>query len=290
MSLRPAAEPHPRWRSAWLRLPVMFVLLLGYDLIAQAVNQVTDATPFTGLPVGVAFGAGGIWVYFYLVRRFEGREPDELALSDARAGLRRGTLYGLGLFTVTLAVIAMSGDYHIHGWGSFGGALTSLGVMSTAAVGEELAFRGALFRILEEKTGTWGAMGVSGLVFGGTHLLNPHATVWGAFSIAVEAGLMLGAVYVATRSLWLPIGLHLGWNLAEGGIFGTTVSGSGDGPESLLRASLNGAQAWTGGEFGPEASVVALFVGLAVTAWYMRLAKQRGHIRPRGGRAVAQGV
>ena len=38
---------------------------------------------------------------------------------------------------------------------------------------------------------------------------------------------MLAAAYAATRNLWVPIGLHFGWNFAAGGIFGAEVSGNG---------------------------------------------------------------
>ncbi|MFJ8510220.1 hypothetical protein [Streptomyces avermitilis] len=79
-----------------------------------------------------------------------------MAPAQARQGLRRGSVPGLGLFTVTIALVAMTGGYHIHGWGAIDGALTTLGLMSCVAVIEELTFRGALFRVLEEKTGTWG--------------------------------------------------------------------------------------------------------------------------------------
>jgi membrane protease YdiL (CAAX protease family) len=280
----------PRWaRSAWVRLPVMFVLLLAVDLVTNLINGVADGTPVTGLLVGVATGVLGLAAYIGLVRYLEGRRrPAELALSDARTGLGRGMLLGFGLFTVTLAVIAMFGGYHWLGWGSFGGAVTTVGLMSCVAVAEELAFRGALFRILEEKTGTWGALAVSGLIFGGLHLLNPGGTVWGALAIAAEAGLLLGAGYAATRSLWLPIGLHLGWNLAESGIFGTTVSGSAHGPDSLLRAAVSGPQALTGGQFGPEASVVAILVCGVPTVMLLMLAKRRGRIYARGTRRIAQ--
>lgn len=168
------------------------------------------------------------------------------------------------------------------GWGSFGGAVAALGLMSCVAVAEELVFRGALFRIVEEIAGTWGALVVSGVLFGVLHLVNPHATVWGAVSIAVEAGLLFGAVYAATRSLWLPIGLHLGWNFAEGGIFGTTVSGSAHGPASLLRATVSGPAALTGGEFGPEAGVVAILVCGVPAVLFLRLAAKRGRIHSRG--------
>lgn len=45
-------------------------------------------------------------------------------------------------------------------------------------------------------------------------------------AIAIGAGGMLGAAYIGTRSLWGPVGLHVGWNFAAAGIFGTEVSGN----------------------------------------------------------------
>jgi membrane protease YdiL (CAAX protease family) len=128
---------------------------------------------------------------------------------------------------------------------------------------------------------------VSGLLFGGTHLLNKNATVWGALAIAVEAGLMLGALYVATRSLWPVIGLHLGWNMAEGGVFDTGVSGSGSHTGSLLHASVSGPHALSGGGFGPEASVFAILVCSVPTVLFLVLAKRRQRIRTRAD--VARG-
>jgi membrane protease YdiL (CAAX protease family) len=160
--------------------------------------------------------------------------------------------------------------------------------MCSVAVTEELIFRGALFRILEEKTGTWGALAVSGLVFGGLHLFNRDATVWGALAIAIEAGLLFGAIFAATRSLWLPIGLHLGWNMAGAGIFGTTVSGTAGGPASLLQATMSGSPALTGGDFGPEGSVIAILLSIVPTVLFLMLAKRRGRLYGRGGRPAAQ--
>jgi membrane protease YdiL (CAAX protease family) len=278
-----------RMRSAWVRLPIMFVLLLAVNVLSGLVLHVAVATPVTSLIVGVATAILALWFYSALVRRLEGRRrPEELSLSDARRGLVRGVLSGLGLFALTIAIIAMFGGYHVLGWGSLGGAVTTLGVMCSAAVTEELIFRGALFRILEEKTGTWGALAASGLVFGGLHLLNANATIWGALAIAIEAGLLFGAIFAATRSLWLPIGLHLGWNLAEGGIFGTTVSGTAGGRESLLQAAISGPPALTGGEFGPEASVIAIMLCIVPTVLFLMAAKRRGRFYTRGGRPAAQ--
>ncbi|MBR7832228.1 CPBP family intramembrane metalloprotease [Actinospica durhamensis] len=278
----------PRWAgSAWVRLPVLFVLMLAVDAIASGINSAADGTPLTALIAGVATGGLALVAYVRLVRYLEGRRTLELAPERARRELGRGIGFGVGLFAVTIALVALSGSYHVHGWGSFGGALTSLGLMSSAAVTEELAFRGALFRILEEKAGTWGALVASGLVFGGLHLINPNATVWGALAIAIEAGLMFGAIYAATRSLWLAIGLHLGWNVAEEGIFGTAVSGSDSHTGGLLHASVSGPQILSGGSFGPEASIFAIAVCAVPTVLFLLLAKRRNRIHTRAALAAA---
>jgi hypothetical protein len=157
--------------------------------------------------------------------------------------------------------------------------------MAAAAVTEELLFRGILFRFVEGRIGTWGALMLSGLLFGAAHLPNPHASLWSALAIAVEAGGMLAAAYVATRNLWVPIGLHFGWNFAEGGIFGAGISGN-SAPEGLLRSAMSGPSALSGGEFGPEASLYAVVAGLSVTIVFMWLARRRGHIVPRRRRAA----
>ncbi|MFE9851952.1 CPBP family intramembrane glutamic endopeptidase [Streptomyces sp. NPDC005576] len=278
-----------RWAaSAWVRLPVMFVAMLAVEALTTTVNTAVGGTALTALIAGVTTGGLALAAYVGLVRYLEGRRPQELTLARARPELGRGALLGLGLFAVTIAAIAMSGGYHVHGWGSIGGALSTLGLMSCVAVTEELAFRGALFRILEEKTGTYGAVVVSGLVFGCLHLVNKDATVWGALAIAVEAGLMFGAVYAATRSLWPVIGMHLGWNMAEQGIFGTAVSGSGTGTGGLLHATVDGPQILTGGSFGPEAGIFAVLVCAVPTVLFLRAAKRHHRIYGRGEVAQAR--
>ena len=91
---------------------------------------------------------------------------------------------------------------------------------------EELLFRGILFRWLEEFGGSWLALLLTSALFGAAHLGNPNATAFSAFCIAVEAGVLLGAAYMLTRSLWLPMGLHAAWNFTQGEIFDVPVSGS----------------------------------------------------------------
>jgi hypothetical protein len=183
------------------------------------------------------------------------------------------------MFLAVIASITLAGAYHIDGWGSVGVAVGLIGGTAAVAVTEELLFRGVLFRILEQRTGTWLALATTSAMFGAIHLLNPKATLWGAVAIAVEAGGMLGAAYVATRTLWLPIGIHFGWNFAVAGIFGTVVSGS-DTPPGLLHATTSGSVLLSGGAFGPEASLSAIVAGLVLTAVFLRMAHRRGRLVP----------
>jgi hypothetical protein len=107
------------------------------------------------------------------------------------------------------------------------------------------------------------------------HLLNPDASLWGAIAIAVEAGGILAAAYAATRNLWIPIGVHFGWNFAEAGIFGTEVSGNGKN-DGLLHGVTSGSTLLTGGKFGSEASPYTIVFGLLLTVLFMWLAHRRG--------------
>src|SRR5205085_9197084 len=133
-------------------------------------------------------------------------------------------------------------------------------LLLAAAIGEELIYRGVLYRVLEEGLGTVPALVVSAGVFGFTHGANPGATLASSAAIALEAGLLLGLAYTVTRSLWFPIGIHFGWNFAQGGIFNAPISGTQF--PGMLNFKIVGPEVWTGGAFGPEASLVSVLVWL----------------------------
>jgi membrane protease YdiL (CAAX protease family) len=278
-----ASGKMPGWaRRPVVRLAVMVVLFVLVDGVTNAINGSLTGIPVLALLVGLATAAAALWVYGRAIRVTEHREAGELERSTAWSGLRIGVVTGLALFAVTIGVIAVFGGYRLTGWGSLGAAVAAVGMTSCVAVTEELLFRGVVFRLVEEMVGSRGALIFSAVLFGALHLINPDATIWGALAIAIEAGLMLGAAYLATRSLWLPIGLHLGWNLAEGGIFATTVSGSSTGETGLFHSVLHGSTALTGGSFGPEASVVAILVCAVPTLYFLRSARRQGSLRSRG--------
>lgn len=286
-STLPQAGPDTgRGRLRRFRFPVLLVALFGVMSVTSGINQLVSPIPILALPVGIGLAVAAVACYRWLCRAVELR-PDipELGKTGRWSQLRRGTLLGLGLFAGLMVLIAVFGGWQEVSWGSFGGFLGTAGLMASVAVTEELLFRGVVFRIMEKRTGTVIALVASGLLFGALHLVNGNATLWGAFSIALTAGIMLAAAYIATRSLWLPIGLHFAWNFAQGGIFGVTVSGSAQPSEGLLNVTLSGPSALTGGVFGPEASLFALLVCMVPTIFLLRRAARTGQIRPRPRRA-----
>jgi len=265
-------------------VPVAAVAFAG----GKALGAV-DGNALLTLVLGVATAVLAVVTYAWTVRWSERRAPVEVAATGAAAAIGRGVLIGVGMFAFVIVNIAFLGGYRVDGFGSAAGPIGLFGFMAAAAVTEELLFRGILFRIVEERTGTWIALALTSVLFGLSHLLNPHASLWGAIAIAIEAGAMLAAAYAATRTLWVPIGLHFGWNFAAAGIFGAVVSGNGES-DGLLNGVTSGPILLSGGEFGPEASLYTVVTGVVLTIVFLWLARRRGRLMPPRRRTARGGA
>jgi hypothetical protein len=223
----------------------------------------------------VALGA-----YVLYVRLTERRRVDELAPALLAPQGLLGLLIGVVLFSAVIGLLVATGTYHYVGYGSIPSVFTAFATTLTAATIEELLFRGFLFRVVQSIAGTWIGAAISAIVFGALHAFNAHATVLSSIAIAIEAGALLAMAYAATQRLWLPIGLHLGWNFTEGSVFGVSVSGHHASP-GLVRGVLNGPDYLTGGGFGIEASALAVLVCSVATVFFIGYAVRAGRIVPR---------
>jgi membrane protease YdiL (CAAX protease family) len=257
----------------------VFVVLAVCGQATLAVQK----NPWLLLATGLLSAVLTILTYRWVVRRTERRDVTELAGGGSRFFV--GMLIGAAMFVAVAVNLAFNAGFHINGIGSVPNTFGILGFMAAAAVTEEVLFRGVLFRILEEKIGTYLSMLLTGAAFGAIHLFNEDATLWGALAIAVEAGFMLAACFAATRNLWVPIGLHFAWNFLLAGIFSLTSSGNGLG-KGLLDVTISGPEVFTGGEFGPEGGVAAVGAGVLLTVIFLVMAHRRGHIIRPGGRAA----
>jgi membrane protease YdiL (CAAX protease family) len=222
-----------------------------------------------------------ILVYELVIRRLGEHPRDDYRDPHALRHLLIGLGAGAAVFSVAVAIAAALGIYQVKGQGDLGGLLPALIASALfPAVNEELLFRGILFRWIEEFGGSWLALLVTSALFGCAHLLNPNATVIAAVGIAFEAGVMLGAAYMLTRSLWLPMGLHAAWNFAQGEIYDIPVSGLP--AHGMVDARLSGPPLLTGNGFGLEASLIAILVATLFGTWLLWLAVRKGEVvKPR---------
>jgi uncharacterized protein len=170
---------------------------------------------------------GGLSIAGYLlyVRVVEKRSAVELSRFRI-ALLPLGVLIGILWFGLLIALLYMGGFYQITQLAFPNRLLSAVIFALGTAIWEEVTFRGLLFRNTEQTFGTWVGVAVSALVFGAVHGLNPNASLAASVAIILESGILLAAAYFATRTLWLPIGLHFGWNFTEDFVFGCASRGT----------------------------------------------------------------
>lgn len=253
----------PVWQRI-LQFPLTRLILLGAIVflmmgINNGFRKQYEARPLLAIAITIAMAALALAIYIGYARCVEQRPASELSLPGMGREWAIGALIGAGLYTICVLVLMALGMYRIEGLNPWSFVLPAVAMALSSGIFEELFFRGVLFRSVEDLSGSWIALVVSSLVFGGVHLFNPAGTILGAIYISVEAGLLLAAAYMLTRRLWLSIGFHMAWNYTQSAIFSGIVSGNAPEP-GLIRSNIKGPAVLTGGTFGLESSVLAFAV------------------------------
>ena len=259
-----SAARMPLWKWILCLLAGLLIFTLLYTFASAGV--IVIPIPWIKIPAAILAGLLGLFFYAVWTNLTERRPVSELALKRTWKDLGLGLLLGVLYFGAVVGLMALAGCYsiteaHFHWFAQ----LTSFLFFFLVATFEEIIFRGVLFRMIDDRWNTAVALIVSALVFGAMHLPNQGATLWSAFAIAVEAGLLLGAAYKFSGTLWLPIGIHGAWNYTQGNILGFAVSGN-PVADKVFSPVITGPDWITGGVFGAEASVPAVVVGLLVAA------------------------
>lgn len=268
----------PRLRAGWRLLGQTVLMILAIGALSWLSFVLTF--PFDGFPVrldlllSITGSAIAIAASIYISRRFLdhrtfvslGQRVDKQAFLDI--------LFGFLLSAVMLAILFFlewaggwlqveSFAWSVERWPEI---LASLGVMllvfGVASWSEELLARGYWLRNLSEGLNLFLGVLLSSILFSIAHAYNANVS-WQAYFGLFLSGLFFAFCYLRTRQLWLPIGVHLGWNFFEGNVFGFPVSGAYY--YQLIRQSSGGPELITGGAFGPEGGLILLPVLLIGT-------------------------
>ena len=281
----PNAPAWQRWLvfSPLARIVIFAALAFGIGFVVHGGVAALGWTSKTASPLDHVLAGLSIELlatvigYAILVLFIERRPLRELSLRAIPTYGIAGLVGGFLIFSTVVGLLWLFGSYHVLGTNAsvnWAHAILITGI--TAGIGEEIATRGVLFRVIEEGLGTWWALAISAIFFGAAHIFNPGATLWSSAAIAIEAGILLALIFIVTRTLWACIGLHAAWNITQGAIYGIPVSGTTD--KGWLISSRTGPDWLSGGVFGAEASVLALAVSLVVSAVLLRIALRRGRI------------
>ncbi|MBI1331150.1 MAG: hypothetical protein GC166_14730 [Alphaproteobacteria bacterium] len=185
--------------------------------------------------------------YAIAVRYTEGRVAEELSFSRPAMGLTAGLLAGAAICALLAAVL------HDLGMATREAAAIASAIFNalTLSAAIEVAARGIVFRLLMESFGTAVALIVTALPFLVIAFGGDHAS---GFSVAIAAlisGMVPGALYVLTRSLWPGMAVQAAWLFAlRDGV-----------PSSLL---------------GGTSAIAALAIALALTGLLLSLIIRRG--------------
>jgi membrane protease YdiL (CAAX protease family) len=224
--------------------------------------------------------AAAIWANWLALRIYGRLRLLDLGLHWNRASARNlalGLAGGIGAAAVVLlpplaARLARLGPANEPraSWDVF---LFTTAVLMLGSAGEELLFRGYGFQMLFRVWGPHPTIFTVGALFAVLHGGNPNSN-WLALFNTAGFGILFGYAFLRSGDLWLPIGLHFGWNFTLP-LFGANVSG--------LTMKLSGYEMywsagplWSGGEYGPEGSILipVSLLALAIFLWKAPVQKQ----------------
>lgn len=260
-----------RLRNGWW-IAVFIVLMLAsrfvYTPVSRALQDFGVAKDWLE-PLRLAFLLAVTWICVRLRRE---RLSSVGFVLDARWAREFGvgTLLGIASALLAVGLIWAAGGVRLEldparsvatmAWGAY--------LFLFVALFEETLFRGFVFQRLVAGAGPWVAQIALGLLFATSHWGNPDmhgATLaWATVELFLGA-VLLGLAWLRTRSLALPIGIHLGWNWTHGQLLGFGVSGFAQA--GWFHPLLQDRPEWvTGGRFGPEASIFAVVADVVLIA------------------------
>ena len=217
-------------------------------------------------------------VYIFLFRIYDKRKITELSSSNFYSFASIGFITGFILQSLFVLIIYLVAQYSILHVNAISAVMPAFNASFTAGFVAELLIIGVFFRLTEETLGTMFALIILTIIFVIIHA-NAENTTWlSVINTALQAGILLPATYVVSRSLWFTIFMHFAWDFAEPGIYGGINPGNNIN-QSLFASKFNGSEIITGGLNGPQKSIQSLIICLILSVILLWIAKKKKHIR-----------
>lgn len=213
-------------------------------------------------------------VYIFLFRVYEKRKITELSISNFLSFASLGFISGFILQSLFVLIIFLFAQYSILHVNTINNVMPAFNASLTAGFVAELLIVGIFFRLMEEGLGTIIALVILTIIFLIIHANAPNATWLSVINTALQAGILLPATYVVSRSLWFTIFMHFAWDFAEPGIYGGINPGNNIN-ESLLTSKISGSDIITGGLNGPQNSIQSFIICLIVSVILLSIAKRK---------------
>lgn len=249
-------------------------------IVASVVAVIPALSAVAGMERVGMFAQGFLYAWILAVsvgiERFRGGNHVTLGLplhSLALTDIGKGAMVALAALTgvVTMALTLGATWSGVAFTSGLGIALLSVMLTVIHAAGEELLFRGVIMQAITERFGTVTAVLVTSVPFGLAHAANPDA---GTVSVVntVLAGIALGAMVIANRSLWLAIGFHGVWNLGVAAAIGP-LSGYTELPYRIMALDTTSLGTWrwlVDGSYGIEEGLATTLALVIITVIVLR--------------------
>lgn len=214
-------------------------------------------------------------LYWKLIEK---RKLSEMGVTKNIRGWFIGALIGMGLLTVCVAAIALTGSIR------FDGVFTNpdilmillmLGGFIIQGAAEEFLCRGLVLCSLKDRVPMPVAIAASTFVFTFNHWGNftgsePKYIFSGVFCLIVIS-CVFSFLTLKTKSIWAACGLHSVWNFCLSCVLGLNLSGSEGASAALIDMKSVGENLLNGGNYGIEASIIAdiVIAAAAVLMWQL---------------------
>ncbi len=260
----------------------LFAFLSVAGLFLFPVLMVPAAGYLVGSVMG-AFTAAAV-ANAVALRIYERGRLADIGLGWTRASRQNlfvGIIGGCGAASLAIVPALATGMARLRPEPEYGGGWPAVFfvtlILLFGAFGEEMLFRGYGFQVMLRVAGPFATILPVSLLFALAHTANQNATLL-ALANTAGWGVILGVAFLRSGDLWLPVGLHFGWNWALP-MLGANLSGFKMGVTGYV-LEWRVSELWSGGAYGPEGGLFTSTVlgALAVYLWKAPIEGQQAYL------------